>query len=262
MAFLSINGVDIDALGLKLIDQGPIWSGVGFNRGSSGVLGRVGQRTLGVSTSPAQQITLELALDEGPTTRRAALDRVFAALDGLLVLEWSDAPERVQYARLDRSNVGPRFAQIAWLAQSQLRVSLSLIADNPAYYDWAAYSEGWGPNGRATVELGTLPSSPLLTFGDTVSGTITVEYRGQTGALLSSLVLANPSLSAGQELLIDCGTEQIFKAAGATLTESNNLYSSGSFPTFDPGDGNFAGDSWPTIGANFAGVATYRRVWA
>jgi hypothetical protein len=259
--FLRINGRDIETLGLRLSDQGAAWAAPSVNRGSAPILGRVGARSSSLAAYPGGSLQLLLQLPETVATRRAALDKVLAWLDGLLVLEWSDAPGRVQFGRVESNEVRARFQSVAWTV-GHLSLPVTLQLDNPAAYDWSATSAGWGPNQRAFLPLGTLPSLPLLTFGDTVNATMTIEYRGQTGVLLSSLVVLNPSLSAGEELVIDCGTEQIYKVAGSVFTPANNLYSSGSFPVFDPGDGNFEANSWPTIGANFAGVATYRRVWA
>jgi hypothetical protein len=260
MSILKINGRTITDLGLQLSNQGSLWSAPPAFRGSSPILGRIGSRPSSVAISPGSSLQLLLQLPESPSTRRAALDRVLAWMDGLLALEWDDAPGRVQYGRLQSAEVEARFQSVAWTL-GHLSLPLVIAIDNPAWFDKEATALAFGPNIRTDTPLGTLPVAPLITFGDTVSGTITIEYRGQAGTVLSSLVLSNPSLSAGQELLIDCGTERIFKAAGSTLTDLNSIYSSGSFPVLDPGDGDWEASTWPTIQANFAARVTYRKVW-
>jgi hypothetical protein len=260
MSLLKINGRDIESLGLRLGDQGSLWSAPQAQRGSTPILGRIGSRSSSLAVSPGSTLPLLLHLPETVALRRAALDKALAWMDGLLVLEWDDAPGRVQFGRVESNEVRARFQSVAWVV-GHLTLPVVVQIDTPAWFDWAASSVAWGPNIRTATPLGTLPSSPLLLFSDSVSGSITIEYRGQAGTVLSSLVISNPSLTSGQMLLIDCGAEQIYKVDGATLTLANNLYSSGSFPVLDPGDGDFEASSWPTLNANFAGSATYRRVW-
>ena len=74
---------------------------------------------------------------------------------------------------------------------------------------------------------------------------------------LTSLVIDDPDTAASETVVVDCSTNRIYIDDGTTLTESNNLITSGGFPVFDPSDR--IGALWPTIEATVAGVAIYRR---
>lgn len=259
--FLKINGRPIEDLGLELSDQGALWSAPQVLRGSAPVLGRVGSRSSAIATYSASAVQLLLQLPETVAGRRAALDRVLAALDGVLVLEWSDSPGRVQYGRLESAEIRARFQSVAWTV-GHLSLPLVIRLDNPVWYEWLASSVALSANTPAPVPLGTLPSAPLVELNDTANASVTIAYRGITGEVLSSVVLASPSIPSGGALLVDCGSQRIFVWDGTSLTNANNLYLSGSFPVFDPGDANFADSVWPTIECNFAALVTWRRAFA
>jgi len=260
MSLLKINGRDIESLGLRLGDQGALWSAPQAQRGSTPILGRIGSRSSSLAVSPGSTLPLLLHLPETVALRRAALDKVLAWMDGLLVLEWDDAPGRVQFGRIESNEVRARFQSVAWVV-GHLSLPVVVQIDTPAWFDWAAGSIVLAADTPAPVPLGTLPTTPILTFNSSATGPITITYRGQTGTVLSSLVLSDPSLTASQLVIVDCGTEQIFLADGSSLTLSNNLYSSGSFPVLDPGDGDFESATYPTIEANFPALMFFRRVW-
>jgi hypothetical protein len=259
--FLRINGRDIASLGLELADQGAVWSAPASTRGNAPMLNRIGARSSALASFPGKTLTVILPLPESPSTRRAALDRVLAHLDGLLVLEWDDAPGRVQYGQLETAEISARFQSVAWTV-GHLNLPLVIRIDSPAWFEWGATTVATSANVPAPVPLGTLPVAPLIRISDTTAGAITIEYRGITGALLSSLVISNPALSSGQELFIDCGTERILKWTGSAFEAANALFSSGSFPVLDPGDGNSELEAWPTLVANRPLLIAYRKLFA
>lgn len=260
MSILSINGRTLESLGLEISDQGAVWSAPQIDRSTSTMLGRVGVRTSTLAVSPSRTLTLILPLPESPSARRGALDRILSHLDGLLEMEWSDAPGRVQYGRLERAETVARFASVAWTL-GHLSMPLQVVIDTPLWFEREASTIGLAADTPTPVPVGTMPSAPLIEI-TTATGDITIQYRGITGTVLSSLVISDPNLDPGETLVIDCVTERIFVAAGQTLTAANALYSSGSFPVFDSGDADWANDVYPTIEIDTPALLTYRRVYA
>jgi hypothetical protein len=261
MSILTINGRTLEQLGLKLADQGAVWSTGQTDRGSAPVLGRIGSRTAPLAASPGRTLNVTLPLPESPATRRAALDRVLGHLDGLLVLEWSDSPGRVQYGQLERANVLARFQSVAWTL-GHLSIDLQIRIDNPVWFDWQATTIANAANVDTPLPIGTLPVAPLLRVSQITTGNITFEYKSITGATLSSLVITDPVLTTGQELFIDCGTDRIFRWTGSVFTQANNLYSSGTFPIIDPGDGQPEFGVFPTLRCTRPFLATYRKTYS
>jgi phage-related protein len=261
MSILRINGRTIESLGLRLADQGAVWSTGNTERGSAPVLGRIGSRTSSLAASPGRTLNVTLPLPESPSTRRAALDKVLAHLDGLLVLEWSDAPDRVQYGQLDRANILARFQSVAWTL-GHLSIDLQIRIDNPNWFDWQATTIAGQADIDTPQPIGTLPVAPLIRFSSISAGDITIQYKGITGAVLSSLVITDPALTTGQELFVDCGTERIFKWTGSAFEQANTLYQSGSFPVLDPGDGQVEFGVYPTLRANKPFLVTFRRTYS
>ena len=261
MSILQINGRTIESLGLKLADQGPIWSTGTTERGSQPVLGRIGSRASTLAASPGRTLNMTLPLPESPSTRRAALDKVLGHLDGLLVLEWSDTPGRVQYGQLERAEILARFQSVAWTL-GHLSIDLQIRIDNPTWFDWQATTIANSANVDTPLPIGTLPVAPLIRISEITTGDITIQYKGIVGSVLSSLVITDPVLTSGQELFIDCGTDRIFRWDGSAFTAANTLYQSGSFPVIDPGDGQPEFSVYPTLTCTRPFLATYRKTWA
>lgn len=261
MSILRINGRTLESLGLEITDQGALWAAPQVDRGTSPILGRIGSRSSTLSSTPPKVVNLVLPLPESPATRRAALDKILQHMDGLLVLEWSDAPGRVQYGRLERADVLARFNSVAWTL-GHLSLPLQIRMDNPAWFDWQATTIAGQSDIDTPQPIGTLPVAPLIRFSSTAAGNITIQYKGITGAVLSSLVITDPALTTGQELVVDCGTERIFKWTGSAFEQANSLYQSGSFPVLDPGDGQVEFGVYPTLRANKPFLVTFRRTYS
>jgi hypothetical protein len=261
MSILTINGRTIESLNLKLADQGNLWSTGDTERGASSVLGRIGSRSSSVSATPGRVLNLVLPLPESPSTRRAALDRVLAHLDGLLVLEWSDAPGRVQYGQLENAGIAARFQSVAWTL-GHLNLGLRIRLDNPTWFDWQATTIANTANVDTPLPIGTLPVAPLIRISQVTTGNITITYKGITGSVLSTLVITDPVLTSGQELFIDSATDRIFRWTGSAFTAANTLYVSGSFPIIDPGDGQTEYGVFPTLRCTRPFLATYRKTYA
>jgi hypothetical protein len=256
---LFINGRDIATLGLSLADQGALWASPQVSRGASQALSRVGGRPTAYSVASPKVLSLNLALTGDVATRRNVLDTALAWMDGLLELSWSDAPGRVQYARMVASDTRARFESVAWIA-GDLLLPVQLIMDVPLSFDTQATILTLGTTSKA-IPLGTATSALRVELIGAISAAVTLTYRNNAGEILSQLALANPALASGQTLIIDASTERIYIWTGTALNDANNLYVSGSFPIADPGDGNREAADWPTITATHAGRAIYRRSW-
>lgn len=261
MSILTINGRTLDSLGLQLLSAGATWGVPGQIRDGTGFIGRVGSVPSRSSTTGSRTVAVGLTLPESPATRRAALDRVLMHLDGVCELEWSDAPGRVQYATVQTAEITARFESVAWTL-GYLTLPILFRIDSPVWFDRAVSTRAFAANTPTPIPVGTMPSAPLIVLNDGANAAVTITYRGITGATLSTLSLADPALATGQMLLVDCGTERIFKATGETLAAADGLYASGSFPVLDPGDGDWERDQYPTLACNFAALVQYRRIWA
>ena len=257
---LKINGLDIADLNLGLLDSGSLWSAPRIDRDSAAPIGMVGTRPAALATSDAKRLAISLSLPGTMAERRARLDQVLWHLDGLLVLEWADAPDREQYARATIRDGLPRMAQLSWLDGGQVRLNFELVMDTPLSFSSSPTVLAIGTTAVETP-LGTATSAPVIELPGAISGAVTLTYRGITGSTLASVVISNPALGGSGALIVDSARERIWKWDGTTLTDARNLYSSGSFPVLDPGDGDPAAGVWPTLESTHAGSATYRRAW-
>lgn len=256
---LKINGRDIAALGLRVADQGSPWAIAQVARGLSPSVSRVGVRPAAYSGGAASVLGLTLALPSSVAARRAALDTALAWMDGLLELEWTDAPGRVQYARLQAGDVRARFESVAWI-QGDLLLPLQLVRDVPLSYDIAAAVIAVGTTAKA-VPLGTAASPLRFGLPGAITTAVTLTYRNIAGTVLSELALGDPDTSASETLVVDGTTERIYIFDGTDYNDANELYVGGSFPVADPGDGNREAATWPTITSSHAGFMLYRRIW-
>jgi hypothetical protein len=256
---LTINGRDISTLGLRVADQGTPWAIPQAARGLAPSISRVGVRPAAYSTGAPAVLNLSLALPADVSTRRGLLDTALSWLDGLLELEWADAPGRVQYARLQAGDVRARFESVAWI-QGELLLPLQLVRDVPLSFDKQAYVVAIGTTAVA-LPLGTAASPLRFEFQGAITADVTITYRNISGTVLAQLVVDNPATSSGETLVVDGTSERIAIWTGTAFDDANELYESGSFPVADPGDGNREAAAWPTIEASNSGYVIYRRTW-
>lgn len=266
---LVVNGVDVADLDMALLHggEGGLWSGPRMEREISQAVGLVGVRPSVEVRGQPKTISLQMRLTGTPSARRAKLDRVLWHFDGLLVLEWSDAPGRYQLGRVVGSEIRARFAELAWLETGQLALEFEIVLDAPLSFDTHASVVAVSST-PTEVPLGTATSAPLFEFPQ-VTSAMTITYRGISGEVLAELSIADPNLTTGELLIVDVARARILTWDGSTYdadgnpdTESAmNLWTGGSFPVFDPGDGSPDAGAWPTIEASESGVCTYRRAW-
>lgn len=266
---LAINGLDIADLDMALLHggEGGLWSGPRMEREISQAVGIIGVRPSIEVRGQPKTISLQMRLAGTQAQRRARLDRVLWHFDGLLVLEWSDAPGRYQLGRVVGSEIRARFAELAWLDRGQLAIQFEVLLDTPLSFD--AHASVVAVSSTPTeVPLGTATSSALFEFPE-VTSAMTVTYRGISGEILEELSLADPGLTTGELLIVDVARARILTWDGSTYNSDGepdtvsamDLRTGGSFPVFDPGDGNPDAGAWPTIEASESGVCTYRRAW-
>lgn len=269
MSILRLNGIAMEDLHLALAGEGALWSTPRVERSTASPISTVGVRPSAVSRGVAKEIPLQLVLEGDLSERRARLDAVIHNLNGLVLLEWLDAPGRVQIGRIPGNEVSARFDSLSWLDRSQFRIDCPVTLDTPLSFEWTAQVLAVSTS-RVPVSLGTATSSAALFEFPAVSSALTITYRGITGEVLAELSIAGPNLSSGELLLVDVARSKIltwdgtsFAAGGEPDTEdvTQDLYIGGSFPVFDDGDGLATIGAWPTIEASAAGTCTYRRAW-
>lgn len=256
---LKINGRDIADLGLRVTDQGSPWAVHQTARGLAASVNRVGVRPSAYSSGAPLILSLTLALPSTVELRRAALDIALSWLDGLLELEWSDAPDRVQYARLQAGDIRARFESVAWIT-GDLLLPLQLVRDVPLAFDLQAYVVAVGTTAVA-LPLGTAPSPLRFELQGAITTDVTITYRGISGEILAQLVVTDPDTASAGTLVIDGSTERIYIWDGTNFDDANSFYGSGSFPVADPGDGNREAAAWPTVTSSHSGSVIYRRAW-
>lgn len=266
MSVLKINGKDIADLNLEVVEAGGIWSRPTYERDDATLAGLVGSRPSEVAGSPSKVVPLVLSLAGTTANRRARLDSVLWALDGLLVLEWDDATDRVQYGRVNVAEIRERWggAGLGFLSTAaKLSIGIDVVLDTPLSFDKEVTTLAIAASGEADCEIGTAPVGPLLEF-PAATGTITVTYKnGMSGATVGTpLSISNPGLGATESLLVDCAAQRIYKHDGASATTSMaTLYATGDFPVVDPGDGDPDNSVYPIIKASHECFIVYRRAW-
>jgi hypothetical protein len=215
-------------------------------------------------TSQAKVLRIVLALRSTVAARRVALDNVFWLLRGEITLEWGDATDRLQYGYVTAADVRERFGQggYGWV-DGQLAITLEVALFSPLSVATSAETLTFVSSADEDCELGTAPSYPLITLDGPIAANVTLTYKDSDGDTVSTLVITNPAIGAGTDLVVDCARERIWTVASGTYTDAMSLYSSGTFPALDPADGDplAATPAWPTLAASEDGEATYYKTW-
>lgn len=262
MSILTINGVSDDDLGLVATSIGAAWSTPGLSRPATSVMGRHGSVPGLIATGREKRVPISFKLDGTVSTRRANFNALMRHLRGMLVLEWSDAPGLFQRARLDQEEARALFEAQAYV-HGPLNIGLEFILDQPIFEDKVPSIIGVSSTAALLSGLGTEPSEGLFRFaGATTDLTLTYKH-GLTRETITTLTLSGSS-GAGTVLFINVPSQEIWTWDTTTgeedFTAIDDLYSSGDFPVFDPGDGDE--NLPPTIESNHTGTVRYRGAYA
>jgi len=262
MAILKINDTDVAGLGLEVVSVDHVWSRPRRNWEQTPLVGRLHVLRSLNYTSQAKVLRIVLALRSTVAARRVALDNVFWLFRGEVSLEWGDATDRLQYGYVTAADVRERFGQggYGWV-DGQLAITLEVALFSPLS---VAKTETQMPlNAAGGCPLGTAISYPLITIAGALASDVTLTYKDSDGNTLSTLLITNPAIGAGTDLVVDCARERIWTVTGGTYTDKMELYQSGTFPVLDPADGDPLADpeEWPKLDSTATGVADYYKMW-
>lgn len=249
MPTIFLNDTPIEALGLVMVDNGPLLGGVPVSRDVQPWPGRAGG--LAAQSATIGPRTVRFVADATVTTvaaRTAVLDRLSDLLTGLVEVRFDDAPSRVLRGLVSVYEadvpVPPRWVNIAprvvveitcplatrWDAQPTSRVLSATPTDIPV---------GTAPHGGVIFLTGTAAGA--------LSGEVRLRYRGVSGVILNELVLS-ASLLAGEFLRIDLDAATLTRVTTAGV--ESNAYAwrtGGTFFRPAPRDGVRDVSAWPTL---------------
>jgi phage-related protein len=256
---LYINGVDVDLLDVSISAMGAAWSPPGLSRTYVAIPGRVGVVPQGLPTSTVKRIPVTLWLRSTSLAgRQSTRDALLRHLTGLMRVEWSDAPDRYQWALIDQQDHSGLIDSMQFVT-GDLQVETSFVI--PDGVSWSANSTvmGLAADTETPVILGTATSAPrILAPGPWTD--LRLSVMSPTGEELSALQLTG-SAGAAEVVEIDASTETITieNTGTGVRTRALSLYGSGSFPILDPHDA--IGTTMPSLLSTEAAVATYTRAW-
>lgn len=261
---LKVNGLDLsDDLGIALLDVGDVFTYAGVNRRVDTVPGLLG--ALPNSVAPGRMLVRPISVTWETTIedRREEIAEALALFDGLVELEWGDGGGRIEYGYIDTAPARARFPELAFL-RGHVVVDLEVFNPYAAAFDRDVRSMLVDSTDRE-LDLGQLPSSPWFVFPGWGGQDLTITYKGGDGETKESLVIdADANVTSSQWLEVDCGATgaeriSLGDASDSSRTRKQDWWSSGGYPTFDPGDGRLG--ARPMVSATQTGVVYWRRAY-
>lgn len=252
---LSVNGVDVGALNMEITSLGPAWSTPKVARSYIRIPGRFGAVPQGLAEGMEKRIPIQIHLASAEVSaRQASRDAVVRHLSGLMKLEWSDAPGRVQWALIDDMDQASLFETIQYV-RGNLRITTELVI--PDAVSWSSQPTVLGLPADTPVEaqMGTAPSSPRVIIPGPWTD-LQVSVLGPQLEEITSLQLVG-SIGGDEVVEIDSSLASIVVEDTSTgeRVRRLDLYDSGLFPLLDP-------HLMPQLQSSAAGVALYTRAWA
>ena len=160
---LTVNGVDVGSLNMEITALGPAWSTPEVVRNYIRIPGRFGAVPQGLAEGMEKRIPIQIHLTSAQVSdRQAWRDAVVRHLAGLMKLEWSDAPGRLQWALIDEMDQASLFETIQYV-RGNLRISTELVV--PDAVSWSSHPTILSLPAGTPVEaqLGTAPATPRIT---------------------------------------------------------------------------------------------------
>lgn len=251
MTAILIDGIDIGTNFGWYADDVPQWlsppnrtpSIVALVNQMGGILtgATYGPRELGISGT-MRATTVQLLRDAEHQIR----DLLHAGVSTIQVNDGS-TPTRTIQGSLRSLSLNPLVPSLSGLAT---RVQASFLCADPT---WEAIEPTIRHMAvaatRYDLALGTAPSNPLIEImGSAINPVVT--YRDAGGTAVLTLTFGATTLAATESLLLDCTRGTITKYVAGVASDAISLLTAGqiSFPRpFDPQDGNYALNFWPTI---------------
>lgn len=256
---LRINGLTNVELGLWVSGLGAAWSQAAVTRPEVGIPGRFGAITIGEAVGRPKVIPTTFTLPAKVSERVAALDDLLSVLTGTLEVEWIDAPDRLQFARVDESEIRASFEEVQYVETTgHLRIGVDLRLDAPLSFarESSVLAVGSTP---VPVPLGTAPSDTTFVLPGALTDA-TLTYRGASGEILSQLSL-DGTVDAGEFLRVRSDRQTIWLGDGTGEELDMSFFAGGGWIVLDPGDADYRRGVFPTVESSEPGVLYYRRAW-
>lgn len=198
---IAFNGTDIESLGLVLVDETGLRDVVKRNRPTVTLPLVPGQRSLSVG-STLDPRRAPLRFDVKPTSftdRQSKLDALVAMFPDPVAVTRVDSPNRACMMRLEQMPISTPFKIYATLP---IYGDLTLIGDDPYYYDTTAVTQSITAGSAGTLSMGTAPLHKLL-FSIAPCTNPVVILRDQSSNELARMTFTG-TIPGGKTLDVDC----------------------------------------------------------
>ncbi len=268
--YLKLNGRDIGELSCALIEGVSLGTPTS-GRELAGLPGRVGVSPDQVSTGVPRRIVIPLALRTSTdiTVRQERLDDLLGWVrrPGLTEIELGTSTDRVFWGLLQDTVIDPRWKSVAWTA-GPARVTLVFLVPAGVAHAKALSSVGLSADTWTDLQgLGTAPSEPRIFIPGPVVDPV-LEVARPDGTVEQELTLSG-TVATGGWWEVDSATRRVIErvATGERSDVTGDVYSSGSWPVFDPSFGTeslvpMARFKAGRIISNHTSVAYYKANWS
>lgn len=243
-----VNGTDLTTVSTYVKDERGVLDIPGRQVTSIPIYGRASALLVGTGVGLPRTLEINALLAPSPATaaaRRTAEDSLKNLLaNSLIRIVWNDGynTARMIEGRLDGAVVIR--ASNHPIAPEGAEVSFRVICSDAYWRDQEPTSRVLGAT-RATLPLGTAPSSPVIRLIGAAT-TPVLTYRDAGGA--STRTLSMGTLNANEWYDIDTRQGTLTKYVSGTASESLGAISAGDFPwALDPQDGDWTTSQWPTL---------------
>ena len=255
-----LNGRSLSELGVELISSVP-YDFSGASRESYPVPSRYGARRSSVSVGREKRHRIMVALPATTeiTNRQPQIDSLLRWLDGLIEIELGTSTDRVLWGELEHAPVRARWESVS-MTSGPVTLELDFIIETGVAVGKTLRSLGLSTTATGVLNLGSAPSVPRIIMRGPATNPYLV-YAGPDGTVKSSLVTSG-AIASGKWWECDSETDRIIEgtdSTGARTDVTDEVYSSGSWPILDRGDGTESLP--PLLRASHAAIAFYTEHW-
>ena len=257
---VKLNGRTLSDLGVELASAVP-HDFSGAVRESYAVPNRYGAARANVSVGQEKRLrfTVTLPADTDITGRQAFLDTLLRWLDGLIEIELGTATGRVLWGELEHAPIRARWDSVS-MTSGPATLDLEFVIEKGVAVGRTLRSLGLSTTFTPVLNLGTAPSAPRVIMRGPASNPY-LEYARHDGTVLARLGTTG-SIESGEWWEFDAELGRVIEgtdATGARADVTDAVYSSGSWPILDRGDG--AESLPPLLRASHPAIAYYVEFW-